>query len=88
MNRFARVTLIAMMACVLTVTAVGVSTADTGKRGTSQQIQRTGQMTPGVLRPSTEFAVQGGKGENFGQYFDYGRVFSYLYAYYKYFYVN
>jgi hypothetical protein len=76
MNRFARVMVTATMACVMTVAAVSVSSADTGKRG-------TGSLTPGAMRPVSEFAVQGSKGDFFGQFFDYSRFFGYLFLYYK-----
>ncbi len=83
MNRFTRVLMVAMMAIVLSAAVAAVSSADTGKSGTTVSIKRQQMQTLGQLRPVTQLDAQGKSGDFFGQYFDYNRFFDYLYWYSK-----
>lgn len=90
MNRLTRMCLITLLAGVLTAATVQVSAAGDWQRGLGQtsqeqQIERSGAITPGVLRPMLPNAVSGEVSGDFGQYFDYGRFFSYFYWNYKYY---
>jgi len=83
MNRFARVLVIAVMAVVMSAAAVSISAADTGKRGTTVTVQTQRTLTPGHLRPALDASAQGEGSNIFGQYFDWGRFYTYLFWNFK-----